>query len=137
MITGVPVSDVEVNQPFWVRMEYRITSNADRIFVPNFHFHCQDDSCAFITSAVNAKKLPPGEYSAECHVPANFLNDGLYSIRIALTSFKSGVSIHFDEKGAIMLSVRDPIEGIVTRAGYSGGDARCGQAIATVDFETY
>jgi len=117
---GVPVSEVEINRPFSVRMEYRITSNADRIFVPNFHFHCQDDSLAFVTAAVNAKKLAPGDYSAECHVPANFVNDGLYSIRIALSSFESGGSVHFDEKGAIMLSVRDPIEGIVTRVGYSG-----------------
>ena len=117
---GVPVSEVEINRPFSVRMEYRITSNADRIFVPNFHFHCQDDSLAFVTAAVNAKKLAPGDYSAECHVPANFVNDGLYSIRIALSSFESGDLVHFDEKGAIVLSVRDPIEGIVTRVGYSG-----------------
>jgi lipopolysaccharide transport system ATP-binding protein len=117
---GGPVSSVEINQSFSVRMEYRITSDADRVFVPNFHFHCHDGHCAFIVAAGNAKKLPPGEYSAECHVPANFLNDGLYSIGIALTSFESGVSIHFWEKGLIMFNVRDPIEGSVTRAGYSG-----------------
>jgi lipopolysaccharide transport system ATP-binding protein len=117
---GVQVSGVEINEPFSVRMEYRITSDADRIFIPNFHFHSHDGSCAFVANAVNVKKLPPGEYSAECLVPANFMNDGLYSIRLALTSFESGVSVHFDEKGAIMLNVRDPVDGVMTRAGYSG-----------------
>jgi lipopolysaccharide transport system ATP-binding protein len=117
---GVPVSDVEINQPFSVRMEYRITSEADRIFVPNFHFYCHDGSCAFIVNAVNCKRLPPGEYSAECHIPANFLNDGLYSIELVLSSYDFGVSVHFDEKGAIMFNVHDPIGGVVTRAGYSG-----------------
>jgi lipopolysaccharide transport system ATP-binding protein len=117
---GLPISSVEINEPFSVRMEYRITSGADRIYVPNFHFYCHDGSCAFVVNAVDCKRLPPGEYSAECHVPANFLNDGLYSIRVALTSYESGVSIHFYEEGAIMFNVRDPIDGVVTRAGYSG-----------------
>ena len=60
------------------------------IFIPNFHFFCQDGSCAFVVNATNVKRLAPGEYSAECHVPANFLNDGVYSIGILLTSFESG-----------------------------------------------
>ena len=117
---GLQISSVAINEPFSVRMEYRITSRADRIYVPNFHFYSHDGSCAFVVNAVDCKRLPPGEYSAECHVPANFLNDGLYSIRVALTSYEYGVSIHFDEEGAIMFNVRDPIDGVVTRAGYSG-----------------
>jgi homopolymeric O-antigen transport system ATP-binding protein len=118
---GLPISSVEINEPFSVRMEYRITSGADRIYVPNFHFYCHDGSCAFIVNAVDCKRLPAGEYSAECHVPANFLNDGLYSIRMALTSYESGVSVHFyDEGGAILFNVHDPIDGVVTRVGYSG-----------------
>jgi lipopolysaccharide transport system ATP-binding protein len=111
---------VEIDEPFSVRMEYRILSDTNRIFVPNFHFHRHDGSCAFIVNAVNAKHLPSGEYAAECHIPANFMNDGLYSMRLALTSFESGVAVHFNEPDAIMLNVRDPIEGVVTRAGYSG-----------------
>jgi len=117
---GVPISSVEINQPFSVRMEYRILRGADRTYVPNFHFFCHDGSCAFVVNASESKSLPPGEYLAECHVPANFLNDGLYSIRLVVTSYESGVSVHFSEDGAIMLNVRDPIEGVVTRVGWSG-----------------
>jgi lipopolysaccharide transport system ATP-binding protein len=117
---GAMVTEVEIAQPFSVRMEYRIISDADRVYIPNFRFHCHDGSCAFVVNAVNVKKLSPGEYSAECHVPANFLNDGVYSIGFALTSYQSSVSVHFYERGSIMFNVRDPIDGIVTRAGYSG-----------------
>jgi lipopolysaccharide transport system ATP-binding protein len=117
---GAPVIEVQITQPFSVRMEYRITSDADRIYVPNFHFHCQDGSVAFVVNAINVKRLSSGEYSAECHVPANFLNDGVYSIGFALTSYESSVSIHFYEGEAIMFNVRDPIDGVATRAGYSG-----------------
>jgi len=49
------------------------------------------------------------------------MNDGLYSIRLALSSFESGVSVHFDEIGALTFNVRDPIEGVPTRVvGYAG-----------------
>jgi len=117
---GAPVTEVEITQPFSVRMEYRITSDADRIYIPNFHFHCQDGSCAFVVNAINVKRLSSGEYAAECHFPANFLNDGVYSIGIALTSYESSVSIHFHERGVIMFNVRDPIDGVASRAGYRG-----------------
>jgi lipopolysaccharide transport system ATP-binding protein len=117
---GMPVSEVEINEPFSVRMEYRITSTADRVFVPNYHVYCHEGSCAFVANAINARKLPPGEYSAECHIPADFMNDGLHSVRVALTSYQPGVSVHFDEKEAITFNVRDPIDGVLTRASYTG-----------------
>ena len=118
---GAPVSEVEIDQPCSVRMEYRIVSDSGYIFIPNFHFYRQDGSCAFVSGAGHVKKkVQPGEYSADCHIPANFLNDGLYSVGFALTSFESGVSVHFYDQGAIMFNVRDPIDGVVTRAGYSG-----------------
>jgi lipopolysaccharide transport system ATP-binding protein len=117
---GAPASEVEINQPFSVRMEYRILNEPERIFIPNFHFYGQDGACAFVVNAVGVEKLAPGEYAAECHIPANFLNDGLYSVGFALTSYESGVAIHFHENGLILFNVRDPIDGIVTRAGYTG-----------------
>jgi lipopolysaccharide transport system ATP-binding protein len=117
---GAPVTEVEITLPFSVRMEYRITSDSDRIYIPNFHFYCRDSRCAFIVNALNVKKQSSGEYSAECHIPANFLNGGMYSVEFALTSYESGVSVHFHERGVIMFNVRDPIDGVATRAGYAG-----------------
>jgi lipopolysaccharide transport system ATP-binding protein len=117
---GQPVSEIEIDQPFTVRIEYRILRSSHLAFVPNFHFHRQDGTCAFIVNATGIEKLPTGDFFAECHFPANFLNDGLYSVQIAMTSFESGVVVHINESDALLINVRDPIEGILTRASYSG-----------------
>jgi lipopolysaccharide transport system ATP-binding protein len=117
---GARVAEVEVNESFSVRMEYRIAVQTDFAFVPNFHFYREDGSCAFVVHAVEVKNVPTGEYVAECFVPGNFMNDGVYSVGLALSSFESGVSVHFFERSAIMFNIRDPIEGVATRPGYSG-----------------
>jgi len=118
---GQAILETEIDKAFSIRMEYRILIETDRHFVPNFHFHRADGSCAFIVSAEAKKHFPLREYAAECRIPSNLMNDGLYSIRLALSSFESGVSVHFDEIGALTFNVRDPIEGVATRAsGYTG-----------------
>lgn len=117
---GLPVSQIEITRPFSVRMEYRIISEGERVYIPNFHFYRHDGSCAFVTSAVAVGRLAPGEYAAECYIPSNFLNDGLYSVELAITSYESHMIIHFHERGGIMFNVHDPIEEVPTRAGYAG-----------------
>lgn len=118
---GQPIQEIQIDKPFAIHMEYRISVETDRHFVPNFHFYRADGSCAFTASSEKTKHLSQREYVAECHIPANFMNDGLYSVRLALSSFESGVSVHFDEVGALTFNVRDPIEGVPTRAaGYNG-----------------
>lgn len=114
------VSEVEINRSFSVRMEYRILRDSNLVFIPNFHFYRQDGGCAFVTNSPKGTMDGVGEYSAECHIPADFLNDGLYSVRLVLTSYETGTLVHFDEKGALLFNVRDPVDGIVTRAGYRG-----------------
>ena len=117
---GIAVGEVEIGEAFSVRMEYRIESHPDRVFVPFLHFYRQDGSCAFIATGSGVQKLSRGDYAAECLIPANFLNDGIYSVGLAVASFESGVSVHFFEQAALIFNVRDPIDDVVTRAGYSG-----------------
>lgn len=118
---GQAILEIEIDKPFSIRMEYRVSNETDRHFVPNFHFYRADGSCAFIVHSETSKHHPNQEYAAECHIPPNFMNDGLYSVRLALCSFESGVSIHFDEFGALTFNVRDPIDRVPTRAiGYTG-----------------
>ena len=101
-------------------MVYRITASSDYRLVPNFHFYRPDGSCAFVTSGANTRTLSPGVYRAECHIPGNFLNDGLYWVGLALSSFEPSLEVHFNEQGALIFNVRDPLDGVVTRAGYRG-----------------
>jgi lipopolysaccharide transport system ATP-binding protein len=116
----VKVSEVRIDQSFSVRMEFEIAEETSFKFVPNFHFYGSDGTCAFVTSAPQDEYLRTGEYAAECQIPANFMNSGIYSVRLALSSFESGVIVHINEKDGLMFSVLDPIDGIVTRGRYTG-----------------
>ena len=118
---GELVQEVAIGETFCVRMRYRIVAGNGRTFIPNFHFHRADGSCAFISSPAGNTRGTPGEYVALCRIPGNFMNDGMYSVELALTSYEPGVIVHFDERGALTFNVRDPIEAVSTRpAGYSG-----------------
>jgi len=119
-LTRTPVTEVAIGEGFVVRMDYRIAADIDRRFVPNFHFYRADGSCAFVVAATDVTPMRAGVYRAECRVPANFLNDGLYSVSLALSSFESGVDVHFHEQGALMFNVRDPMDDVATRVGYNG-----------------
>jgi lipopolysaccharide transport system ATP-binding protein len=113
-------SEIDIDEAIRVRMDYRVAAASERRIVPNFHFFRADGTCAFVTSAACVVPQGPGVYRAECRIPANFLNDGLYSIGLALSSFEPRLEVHFNEAGALMFNVRDPIEGIGTRSGFTG-----------------
>lgn len=114
-------SQIAIEEGFKVSMHYRILKNNQNInFVPNFHFYKSDGVCAFISSRSEQEILDPGDYVAECHISGNFLNEGAYFVGLALSSFESGVTIHFYEQNALSFNVKDPIEGTVGRNGYVG-----------------
>lgn len=117
---GVPSAEIDIAEGFLVRMVYQINAVIDVQLVPNFHFYRADGSCAFVTSGGNAWTHLPGAYRAECQIPANFLNDGLYSVGLALSSFEPSLEVHFYEQGALIFNIRDPLDGVLTRAGYRG-----------------
>lgn len=117
---GVPSAEIDVAESVLVRMVYRISGSINVRLVPNFHFYRADGSCAFVTSGGNTEAHSPGVYRAECHIPGNFLNDGLYSVGLALSSFVPSLEVHFNEQGALIFNVRDPLDGVLTRAGYRG-----------------
>jgi len=116
----VCATEIDINEAFKICMRYRIIKNDNLKFVPNFHFHTADGSYAFVSSSPS-EMLTKGDYVAECYIPANFLNDGTYFIDLALSSFESGVQVHFVDRSVLSFNIRDPIEGTVTRSnGYSG-----------------
>jgi lipopolysaccharide transport system ATP-binding protein len=112
-------TEIDINESFKITMKYRILKD-DRKYIPNFHFYNSDGTCAFISSVPEIKLLAAGDYVAECHIPGNFCNEGTYFVGLALSSFESGVDIHFYEQNTLSFNVKDPIEGTIGRHGYSG-----------------
>lgn len=117
---GIKISEAEINRGFTVEMTYRLFLDDGRIYYPNFHFFASDGRCAFVTSAAKAIPMPPGVYVSRCQIPANLLNDGMYAVRLALSTFENGIEVHFDEYGALSFNINDPISGVPTRTKYTG-----------------
>ncbi|WP_317619292.1 ABC transporter ATP-binding protein [Laspinema sp. D2d] len=113
-------TEVQIQEPIKVQMKYRILQKTHIKFVPNFHFYQSDGTCAFVSSDQEAKIMDPGDYIAECRIPGNFLNEGVYFVGLALSSFESTVKVHFYEKNTLSFNVKDPIEGTPGRNGYIG-----------------
>ena len=113
--------EILINENAKVVMKYSIIRECDYRFVPNFHFYTADGACAFVTSAQKVTILPTGEYEAECLLPLNFLNEGAYFVSLAISSFESGVKIHFWEQNILSFNIRDPLTDSVGREhGYTG-----------------
>ncbi len=113
-------TEIDIDQPLKIIMRYRIKKQNKRVFRPNFHFFTSGGVYAFISSPENVRLFSEGDYLAECNIPGNFLNEGAYFVGLALTSYEPGIIIHFYEQNALSFNVRDPIEEIKTRKGYSG-----------------
>ena len=113
-------SDIDINDAFKISMRYKIIKQTQLKFVQNFHFYTAGGVFAFITSHTTEGNLEIGDYVSECYVPANFLNDRTYFVDLALSSFDEGIQVHFWERSALSFNIRDPIEGSLTRNGFTG-----------------
>jgi lipopolysaccharide transport system ATP-binding protein len=113
--------EISINEDLKISMTYRVLQNSNYRFVPNFHFYTASGVCAFIASPKNAIILSMGEYISECDLPKNLLNDGVYFVGLAISSFDLGTKVHFFKQNVISFNVKDPLEGSVGRQhGYMG-----------------
>jgi lipopolysaccharide transport system ATP-binding protein len=122
-VSGEKKLDVNINESFNVCMKYKILKDVPRSPFPNFHFFDDKGNCVFVTSSGEnvISSCKTGDYIVKCEIPANFLNDGLFSVGLALTFMHSGVHVSFFDKDALMFNVTDPMDNIPTRlTGYSG-----------------
>jgi lipopolysaccharide transport system ATP-binding protein len=114
------LSEIEINQPIQIEMIYDILDKSNIEFVPNFHLHTVAGVCVLVTSTPIAFGHTPGQYKATCSIPPNFLNEGVYTIGLALSSFTLGAKIHFYEKHALTFNIKDSMHGTVGRIGWAG-----------------
>ena len=111
--------EADIRKPVSVTMGFRVLSNEIQRFIPNFHFVVPGGIYAFVTSPELITELVPGDYEATCLVPGDFLNEGTYTVGLAITSYAPGIKIHFFETSALSFNVIDTMEGSVGRHGYA------------------
>lgn len=131
---GNPISEVDIRHPFAVRMDFEILQDVPKGPHPNFHFFDSRGEYAFVAVGTDLVGMPVsrGIYSSRCFVPGKLLNNGCYSIGVALTFIHrvdaaimnnvNGLHLSFYDRESLSLSVVDPIEEtlMVSRGGYSG-----------------
>ena len=89
-------------------------------YVPNLHFTTADGVYAFMSLDDSRRIARAGMYRVSCTIPGNFLNEGMYFVGVAVSSFEKGVTVHLYEENAISFNVVDPIDGVSSRAGWAG-----------------
>jgi lipopolysaccharide transport system ATP-binding protein len=114
--------EISIHDELVVRMKYRIKQSVKGRCVPNFHFYASDGNCTFVSNADGVKIMLPGEYYAECKIPANLLNEGAYFVGLALTTYYDAgkFEVEFFDQNALTFNVIDPMDERSNRYGYGG-----------------
>lgn len=115
--------DIDINETARIHMIYEIKKSFCKQPYPNFHFFDEQGNYAFVSSPDFYLNTPidAGTYHASCEIPSNLLNDGLFSVGLALTFSHAGIHISFYDKHALMFNVIDSMEDIeIKRNGYAG-----------------
>ena len=112
---GETVLEVGIDEPAVIEMRFEVLQESKLAFIPNFHFYTGAGECAFISHDTKKRSLGNGVYVSECHIPANFLNEGSYFVGLAISSFEMGIAVHFYEKSCLSFNVNDSHEGVSTR----------------------
>jgi len=119
---GNIVVEVDITEPCEFEMTYRVNETwQGGVVVPEFHVYTSEGLCAFIVSPLRDGATEPGEYRALYKIPACFLNDGGYSVGIALTTYLNDTYHgHFFEQHALTFNTKDPMTEDSRRSGYTG-----------------
>lgn len=120
---GQPNSEVAIQHPFRIHMVYEILRKSPGQPYPNIHLYDSKGNCAFVTAAKVNPGMPmeAGIYHAYCDIPANLLNDGVFSAGLALTYSHNGIHVSFYDQNSLNFAVLDSMDGVPSReSGYSG-----------------
>jgi len=110
-------SELLINESFKVVMRYAIKSRVPSQPHPNFHFFDQFGQYVFVSSPTVHKNIEvaPGEFIAECCIPANFFNVGYFSIGVALTFLHAGIHVSFYEQHGLNITITENMENSISR----------------------
>ncbi len=117
-------SELQINEGFKVVIRYIIKEKAPLPPLPNFHFFDQFGQYVFVSSLVEDKTSEgnPGEYIAECEIPANFFNVGHFSIGVALTFYYQGIHVSFYEQNALNITISENMDDSAARSSSYRGE---------------
>ncbi len=118
---GCTRAEHRIEAAVWIEIDYEVLS-AGHTLVPNFHFFTAGGTCVFVGHDLdpqfNSQPRPVGEYRTRMEVPANFLNEGEFTVGIAMSSYHP-FQVHFYEREVVGFRVIEPEPGLA-RGPYAG-----------------
>jgi lipopolysaccharide transport system ATP-binding protein len=100
-------------EPIRIRVKYRLHERLEATPQPSLHVTDSAGNMVFVTSPHDwgeDRANGPGDYVAAVQIPGHFLNDGMYSVGVALNHFKAGMQTAFFERGALSFNIVDRID---------------------------
>jgi lipopolysaccharide transport system ATP-binding protein len=102
-----------MQEPVRISVRYRVHKPLKVTPQPNLHVTDGGGNYVFVSSPHDwgdEQARQPGDYLASLEIPGHFLNDGLYSVGVALNHFEPGLQTAFFERGALTFNVVDRID---------------------------
>ena len=97
---------IRMDDELEIVVKYRLTSSFDKFWL-NFHMKNGQGEKMFSFTAGNEQvpqKKTPGEYEQVCHIPANFLNYGAYTLDLMAVTGDGGIRHLIGDNGEDILT---------------------------------
>jgi lipopolysaccharide transport system ATP-binding protein len=109
-----------IHLPFKICLRYRVLMELPFALVPNFHFFDELENRVLISMPAETAPTRPGDYVAACIINPFVLNDGRFSIGLAVSSFDLAAPVHFDARFALRFEVVEHGGVDLRRHGWAG-----------------
>lgn len=119
---GTITSALMFHDPGQIEMDFEILRSNGEYFVPNFHLYSAEGVLVGVLTPREGAiaQYEVGKYTAVCMLPRHLINEGVYRLLIALSSWREDVRVHFEVKNAITFKVVDDLSDMSYRNGYLG-----------------
>jgi lipopolysaccharide transport system ATP-binding protein len=123
-MSGDIKGELKINEGFKVAIRYIIKERVPLTPFPNFHFFDQFGQYVLVSAPQMNKnvEVAPGEFLAECIIPAHFFNVGYFSIGIALTFHHSGIHVSFYEQHGLNITMTEDMNNSASRTSNFAGE---------------
>ena len=111
--------EYSLKEPVRICVRYRIHERLEATAQPVLHLTDSAGNYVFVTNPHDwgdNRANGPGDYLASVEIPGHFLNDGMYSVGVALNHFKSAIQTAFFERGTLSFNIVDRIDDNELRA---------------------
>ena len=112
-IDGIKKSEFSLLEPILVYVGFTVRKHLRENPQPNLHIIDSSGNYVLVSSPHDWNKTvltQPGDYIACCMLPKHFLNDGLFSVSIAINHFENGLTTACFEKHVLIINIVDRID---------------------------